>query len=114
MIHTFFVVGEIKKININEPSDPKKSASAILLVQYSARGEPGNGAMEFANAVMIRVPPNKFPQLRGKLALGKNVQVTGHLQGLCKSVLEENYFTTELVADRICIDDAPSERGVLP
>lgn len=114
MIHTFFVVGEIKKINISEPSDPKKSASAILLVQYSARREPGNDAMEFANTVMIRVPSDKFRQLRGQLALGKNVQVTGHLQGLRKSASGTSYFTTELVADRVCIDCASSERSALP
>lgn len=58
MIHTFLVVGEIKKITISEPKDPEKTASAILLVQYSAQREPRDGATEFANAVMIRVPPN--------------------------------------------------------
>lgn len=106
MIHTFLVVGEIKKINISESKDQKKTASAVLLVQYNAQREPGDGAMEFSNTVMIRVPPEKFRQLRGQLALGKKVQVTGHLQGLCKSVYGESYFTTELVADRIWIDDA--------
>ena len=71
MINTFFVVGEIKKISISEPKDSKKAASAVLLVQHSVQRESRGGAVEFANAVMIRVPPDKFPLLRSKLAVGK-------------------------------------------
>lgn len=104
MIHTFFVVGEIKKININEPKDPKRNASAVLLVQYGAQRETTGGPVEFVNAVMIRVPSYKFPAVRDKLKVGQKVEIIGHLQGVFKTVMNDGFFTTELVADRIDVE----------
>lgn len=106
MIHAFFIVGEIKKIQVSEPKDPKKNASAVLLVQYGVTRESTGGAVEFVNAVMIRVPSYKYPQLKDKLKVGKQVQVNGHLQGVFKSMMEEGYFVTELVADRVFVEDS--------
>ena len=104
-INTFFLLGEIKKINVSEPKDPTKNASAVMLVRYGAQREASGGPVEFVNAVMIRVPSYKYPALREKLAVGKNVCVTGHLQGVYKSAMDEGFFTTELVADRIGFDE---------
>lgn len=104
MINTFFMHAEIKRINISEPKDPTKNASAVLLLQYGVQREASGGPVEFINAVMVRVPNYKFPALRDKLKVGQKVLVTGHLQGVFKTVMDEGYFTTELVADRITLD----------
>lgn len=108
MIHAFFLVGEIKKISISEPKDPKKNASAVLLVQYGKQRETTGNAVEFVNAVMIRVPSYKFPQIKDKLKVGAQVQVNGHLQGVFKTIVDDGYFTTELVADRVYVDEDDS------
>lgn len=104
VIHAFFIVGEIKKIQVSEPKDPKKGASAVLLVQYGATREQSGGAVEFVNAVMVRVPNYRYPQLRDKLNVGTQIQVNGHLQGVFKTIVDDGFFTTELVADRIFIE----------
>lgn len=104
MIHAFFLVGEIKKIQVSEPKDPKKNASAVLLVQYGATRESTGGPVEFVNAVMVRVPSYKFPQIKDKLRVGKQVQVNGHLQGVFKTMMDDGFFTTELVADRVFVE----------
>lgn len=105
MIHAFFLVGEIKRIQVSEPKDPKKNASAILLVQYGSTRESTGGQVEFVNAVMVRVPNYKYPQIKDKLAVGKQVQIHGHLQGVFKTMMDEGFFTTELVADRVFVDE---------
>ncbi len=108
MIHAFFLVGEIKKISVSEPKDPKKNASAVLLVQYGKQRETTGNAVEFVNAVMVRVPSYKFPQIKDKLKVGAQVQINGHLQGVYKTIVDDGYFTTELVADRVYVDDEDS------
>lgn len=105
MIHAFFLVGEIKKIQVSEPKDPRKTASAVILVQYGATRESTGGPVEFVNAVMIRIPSYKYPQLKDKLRVGGKVQINGHLQGVFKAMMDEGYFTTELVADRVFVED---------
>lgn len=109
MINQFFLVGDIKKINVSTPKDPAKPESAVMLVQYGAQREQSNGTVEFVNAVMIRVPSFKFPALKAKLKVGRKVQVTGHLQGVLKAAMDEGYFTTELVADRVFVDGDESK-----
>ena len=110
MINTFFMVGEIKKLTISEPKDPKKNASAIMLIQYGVQREMTGGAVEFVNAVMVRIPSYKFPQLRAKIRLGQTVQITGHAQGVFKNMAEQGFFTAELVADRVdVVGEAPAE-----
>lgn len=104
MINTFFMFAEIKKITISEPKDPSKNASAVLLLQYGVQREASGGPVEFVNAVMVRVPGYKFPALRDKLQVGSKVVVTGHLQGVFKTVMDEGFFTTELVADRVALE----------
>ena len=111
MIHAFFLVGEIKKIQVSEPKDPKRNASAILLVQYGPTRESTGGSVEFVNAVMVRVPSYKYPQIKDKLKLGKQVQINGHLQGVYKTMMDDGYFTTELVADRVFVDEEVGGAG---
>lgn len=108
MIHAFFLVGDVKKISINEPKDPRKNASAVLLIQYGVQRETTGGAVEFVNAVMVRVPSYKFPQMRDKLRVGQRVVINGHMQGVYKSIVDDGFFTTELVADRIVIEADPA------
>lgn len=115
MIHAFFLVGEIKKIQVSEPKDPRKNASAVLLLQYGVTREQTGGSVEFVNAVMVRIPSYKYPQLRDKLKVGVKAQINGHLQGVFKTMLDDGHFTTELVADRVYIEDerqAPEEGAV--
>ncbi len=101
MIHNFFLTGKIKKIQISTPKDPKRNASAVLLVQYGPTRESTGGSVEFVNAVLIRVPNYKYPQVADKLKMDADVTVHGHLQGVYKAVMDDGYFTTELVADKL-------------
>ena len=103
MINTFFLVGEIKKLTVSEPKDPKKNASAVMLVQYGSPREQTGGSVEFVNAVLVRVPSYKFPKLRDQLRTGQIVQITGHLQGVLKSFADQGFLSAELVADRVDI-----------
>lgn len=101
MIHDFFAIGQIKKIQISEPKDPKKNPSAVLLVQYGPVREQSGGAVEFVNAAMIRVPNYRYPVIKDSLKVDAIVEIKGHLQGVYKTVMEEGFFTVELVADQI-------------
>lgn len=103
MINSFFLVGEIKKLTVSEPKDPKKNASAVMLIQYGVERELTNGPVEFVNAALVRVPSYKFPALRNRLRTGQTVQITGHIQGVFKSLGDQGFFTVELVADRVDI-----------
>lgn len=111
MINSFFLVGEIKKLTISEPKDPKKNASCVLLVQYGTTREATGGPVEFVNAALVRVPSYKFPALRNRLRLEQTVQITGHLQGVYKAFGDQGFFTVELVADRLDVqkDAKPEE-----
>lgn len=110
MIHTFFLLGEIKKIQVSEPKEskdpkaPKKNPSAVLLVQYGVTRMATGNPVEFVNAVMIRVPSYLYPKISEKLKVGQTVQINGHLQGVFKSMMDDGYFTTELVADRVDVE----------
>ena len=100
-MNAFFLSGEVKKITISEPKDPKRNASAVLLVQYGTQREATGGAVEFVNATLVRVPSYKFPALRSRLRQGAVIEVTGHIQGVYKNLIDQGFFTVELVADRI-------------
>lgn len=110
MIHAFFLVGEIKKVQVStpkeskDPSAPKKNPSAVLLVQYGVTREATGNPVEFVNAVMVRVPSYLYPKISDKLKEGHKVQINGHLQGVFKTVMDDGYFTAELVADRVDVE----------
>lgn len=112
MINNFFLQGTIKKIQVSEPKDPKKNASAVVLLQYGKTRDSTGGPVEFVNAVMVRIPNYKYPALKDILKEGARVTVLGHLQGVFKSVMDDGHFVTELVADRVTVDedenDAPA------
>lgn len=112
MAHQFFLTGEIKRINISKPKDPNKShqESAVLLVQYGAQREASGGAVDFVNAVLVRVPSFKFPKFKDRLKVGQKVEIIGHLQGIVKTIVQEGYFTTELVADILNFEATPEDR----
>lgn len=107
-MNTFILTGEVKKITINEPKDAKRGASAILLIQYGVQREATGGAVEFVNATLVRVPSYKFPALRSRLRQGQAIEVMGHIQGVYKNVVDQGFFTVELVADRIDLPGAVS------
>lgn len=100
-MNTFLLSGEVKKITISEPKDPKRNASAVLLVQYGIQREATGGSVEFVNATLVRVPSYKFPALRSRLRQGQVIEVRGHIQGVYKNMIDQGFFTVELVADQI-------------
>lgn len=108
MTHAFFTTGHIKKIHVTEPKDPKKQASAVILVQYGPPRESTGKAVEFVNAVMVRIPGYKWPSVKDKIAIDKKVEIFGYLQGVYKAVLDDGLFTTELVADKITFEKEDS------
>ncbi len=113
MINSFFIVGEIKKLNVSEPKDPRKNASAVLLIQYGVQRESTNGSVEFVNAAMVRVPSYKYPALKDKIRKGQTVHITGHIQGVFKNnAMDGGFFTAELVADRVDVhSEAPTAKA---
>jgi hypothetical protein len=107
--NVFVVTGEIKKVDISEPKDPKRGASAIILLQYGPPRKQTGNAVEFVNAVLIRIPNYKFPVLRERIRVGQHVAVVGKLQGVYKPMMDTGFYTTELVADRVDFDDHAEE-----
>lgn len=113
MIHNFFLDGVVKKIQVSTPKDPKRNASAVLLIQYGPPRDSTGRAVEFVNAVLVRVPSYQWPRVAGKIAPEQRITVHGSIQGVHKTVMEEGHLGVELVADRIFIDGAPV-RGEAP
>lgn len=101
MNHSFNLTGKITEVRVNEPKDPKKSPSAILLLQYGPPRDTTSNAVEFVNATLVRVPPFQYPKVKDLLVAGKVVCISGHLQGVLKTYGEEAAIVTELVADRL-------------
>lgn len=107
--NAFVMTGEVKKIDVSEPKDPKKGASAIILLQYGPPRKQTGNVVEFVNAVLIRIPNYKFPTLRDRLKVGQHVEVIGKLQGVYKPMMDSGFYTTELVADRVNFDEHTAE-----
>lgn len=101
MINTFFVLGEIKQVQVSKVSDPSKSPSALVLVQYGPHRESTGGMVEFVNAVMVRIPGYRYATSKDFLVVGKQIQVQGKLQGVFRSVMDSGHFVTELVAEQV-------------
>lgn len=112
-INQFTLVGEIKKVQVSEPKDPRKNASAVLLVQYGPSRETTGGPVEFVNAVQIRIPSYKYPQLREQLKVGRTILINGHLQGVFRSVMDDGHFVSELVADRVTVATESDSRAAV-
>lgn len=107
MFNIVIIAGTVKKVTTSTPRDPKKTPSAVILVQYGKQREYTGGAVEFVNAVPIRVPPFRFEQIKDNLVEGAFVKITGKTQGVLKSVMGETNMAVELVAERVEFEDAP-------
>jgi hypothetical protein len=101
----FFLVGRIDRITVNKKRADGKGGSAMILLQYGPERETSNAAVEFVNAVVIRIPAFRFEALGDRLQEGAVVSVTGHIQGILKGGAGETYMTQELVADNIRVND---------
>ncbi|KWT98330.1 MULTISPECIES: hypothetical protein [unclassified Variovorax] len=108
MIHDLFIVGEIRKITVSTPKDPKKGASAVLMVQWGPVREQSGGVVDFINAGQVRIPNYRFPKLQDRLKVGQTVKINGHIQGVVKTLDADQFLSNELVADRVFILDEPS------
>lgn len=104
MINTFFLVGQLKKVQVSTPKDASKSPSAVLFVQYGPVREYTGGNVEFINAATVRVPSYRYPSVKDSLVEGATVQITGHFQGVLKAVMGESHVANELVVDRIIVE----------
>jgi acetaldehyde dehydrogenase (acetylating) len=102
MFNKFFIVGEIKQVQVSkQPADPNKSPSALVLIQYGQNRESTGGMVEFVNAVQVRVPGYRYATSKDFLVVGKRIQVEGRLQGVFRSVMDSGHFVTELVAESV-------------
>jgi hypothetical protein len=107
MFNIVILAGTVKKVTTSTPRDPKKTPSAVILVQYGKQREYTGNAVEFVNAVPVRVPPFRFEQVKDSLVEGAFVKITGKTQGVLKSVMGESSMAVELVAERIEFEDQP-------
>lgn len=102
MFNKFFIVGEIKQVQVSkQPADPNKSPSALVLIQYGQNRESTGGMVEFVNAVQVRIPGYRYATSKEFLVPGKRIQVEGRLQGVFRSVMDSGHFVTELVAESV-------------
>ncbi|MBC8737247.1 hypothetical protein F6X40_10550 [Paraburkholderia sp. UCT31] len=110
-INGFYLLAEIKKIDESIPKDPTKKPSAVLLCQYGVQRDESKGPVDFVNAVLVRVPSYKYPELRDTLKVGQRILINGRLQGVAKPTGDgRSYLTVELVTERITIDGGLTEQ----
>jgi hypothetical protein len=109
-VHEIIILGEVRKITPSTPKDPKKAASAVILVQWGPQREQSGNQVEFINAGHVRIPNYRWPKLAEKMKVGQTVKITGHIQGVLKTVMGDQFVQSELVADRVHIlDDTGAE-----
>ena len=134
MIHSFSLVACIRRITVSggnrqqaangaaeqagaaegngaDARKDNKGPSAVLMVQYGPRREPTNRAVEFVNAVNVRVPNYRWPMLQDKISEGMLVEISGRIQGVFRTPAdlarlagkgsEPGRMDIELVAERI-------------
>lgn len=101
MSNTFAMDGVVVKIM------PKgEESSALILLQYGQGKDVDNSkAIDFVNAVLIRVPASRYIHVKDRLDVNCVVSVVGHVQGVMKGVMNEGYLSNELVADRILFNE---------
>lgn len=100
---TFFMGGELKRLQVIESRDPKKLPFAILLVQYGPERDATGGKVEFVNAVQIRIPAPRFAKIKDKLEVGSYVLVDGEIQGVVRTLGSEMFYSTELNAEGVSV-----------
>jgi hypothetical protein len=111
-VNTFVMSGEVKRLEVNN-KPTKKGQAAIIVLQYGPNRQRTDQAVQFLNVSLIRIPPYVYEKCKDKLKVGSMIDVTGHLQGVLKHVINEGYVTNEMVADRLqfCMDDEDVPAG---
>lgn len=105
MINTTVLSGEVKRLEVNN-KQTKKGPAAIILIQYGPSRQRTDQAVQFLNVALVRVPPYVYEKCKDQLKVGSLVDMTGHLQGVLKHIVNEGYVTNEVVADRLQVVDA--------
>lgn len=115
MINTFVMSGEVKRLSVND-KPAKKGPAAVCTLQYGPSRQRTDQAVQFLNIALIRVPPYVYERCKDSLKVGALVDVTGHVQGVLKQLIQEGYVTNELVADRLQVvgDDEPAHAEAAP
>lgn len=97
-MNLFAVDGIVKHIVYSGKEKP----SAILLLQYGPqRNREESRAVEFVNALPVRVPNYLLDKVKDFTTVGARVDIKGRLQGVMKGMLTDGVMTTELVAEQI-------------
>lgn len=97
-MNLFTVTGRVRQVQLSDKDRP----TALVLVQYGPHRERQGRAVEFVNAVLVRVPAYRLEKIpAGVVEEGAMVEVTGRIQGVLKGLMNEGFFSTELVADRV-------------
>ncbi|MFY2658634.1 hypothetical protein ACOTC5_32015 [Achromobacter xylosoxidans] len=116
MINTFVMSGEVKRVDVNN-KPTKKGPAAVIMVQYGPNRQRTEQPVQFLNIALIRVPPFVYERCKNSLKVGEVVDVTGHVQGVLKTLIgSDGYVTNELVADRLQVvndeqEDLPQADG---
>jgi hypothetical protein len=110
VINQFFIVGEVKRIQVANREGRKPSA--VMLVQYGRMRERTGGEVEFINASLIRVPNYLYPKVKDSLKEGAKCEVVGHIQGVVKNTMTtDGFISVELVADRIFFEGSDDDEA---
>lgn len=122
LLNKFFEWGKITNIKVSEARGDKPASATILLQYGKSRQQSEGAAVQFVNAVPIRLPAKTFAAVREDLKVGQEILVEGRHQGVYKEapaqVAKEGTFLTELYADRVTIirqpeDDDGSDKSYL-
>ncbi|WP_018234314.1 hypothetical protein [Thioalkalivibrio thiocyanodenitrificans] len=97
-MNLFHIIGRIRSVHIPEKENP----SALILVQYGPQRErQQNRAIEFINAVPIRIPAFRLEKCRAAVEEDAFVEISGRVQGVMKGIVSDGFVQTELVAERV-------------
>jgi len=113
MINSVFLAGVITHVKVSTPKDPTKQPSAVLTVKYGPDRNITGREVEFCNAVQVRVPNYKWPQLADKIKAGLKVEIRARLQGLIKPQLG-GLMSVEVVAERVDVVSDVAAPAALP
>lgn len=111
-VHQLVLSGCIVDVKTRDKTGGRVS-SVLLTVQYGkARSREPGSENQFVNANIIRIPGTLYAKLREqdrvRLVAGEFIDITGHTQGVVKTVNGTEHMVNELIADRISFpaDDA--------
>jgi primosomal replication protein N len=104
-INRLNLIGEVVAIRISTPKDESRKPSAIITVKYGEDRGNQSGVVQYLKQVEIRIPPYLYERNKEQMVVGSFVQIKGHLQGVLKTVEDQDVFTTELVADTLRLSE---------